>query len=125
MRSLIAASVCAAVVLSACASSPDNISAHYVSPVVYRSLTCPQIEQELIGIGNRVDVLTGQQRRRASQDKWAVAGAFILWPSLFFLMRGDKADELGRLKGQYEALHLVAVEKSCGLEAPAPAPAAS
>lgn len=115
MKKTIMVALSAASLIGACATAPENITAQYVSPVVYRGLTCAQIEQELIGIGDRVSVLTGAQRRRADQDKWAVAGSLILWPSLFFLMRGDHADELGRLKGQYEALHLVAQEKSCGL----------
>jgi hypothetical protein len=122
MKKSITAATVAALLLSACATSPDDITAQYVSPVLYRNLNCDQIAQELIGIGDRVAVLSGQQRRRASEDKWAVAGAVILWPSLFFLMRGDKSDELSRLKGQYEALHLVAQEKNCQ---GAPTPSAS
>lgn len=122
MRKIIGVAVAASILAAGCASSPDNISAHYVSPVIYRGLTCSQVEQELTGIGSRVDVLTGQQRRRASQDRWATGvGLVIFWPALFFLMRGDKAEELGRLKGQYDALHLVSQEKGCGMAIPAPA----
>jgi hypothetical protein len=116
MKMPIAAALCASLVLSACASSPDNISGQFVSPVLYEGYSCDQIRTDLVRIDGRVTVLTGQQRRRASQDAWAVGGALIFWPALFFLMRGDKADELGRLKGEYEALNTVARQKQCSFQ---------
>ncbi|HWW12412.1 MAG TPA: hypothetical protein VN018_07840 [Brevundimonas sp.] len=122
MKTTIAAALCAALALSACASSPDDIQAQYVSPMQYQSYTCAQIEGELRGIGDRVATLTGQQRRRASQDKWATGvGIVIFWPALFFLMRGDKADELARMKGQYDALVSAGQSKGCAATQPAPA----
>lgn len=125
MKRTVAAALCAALAASACASSPDNISAQYVSPLQYQSLTCEQIELELRGISSRVATLTGQQRRRASQDAWAVGGALILWPTLFFLMRGDKAEELGRMKGEYDALVSAGQSKNCSATQAPPAAAAS
>ena len=114
MKSIVAGALCAALVLSACASSPDNISAQYVSPMQYQSYTCAQIEEELRGISSRVATLTGQQRRRANQDAWATGvGIVIFWPALFFLMRGDKAEELGRMKGEYDALVSAGRTKNC------------
>lgn len=114
MKKTIAAALCVAMAASACASSPDDIQAQYVSPLQYQSLTCEQIEGELRGIGDRVATLTGQQRRRASQDKWATGvGIVIFWPALFFLMRGDKADELARMKGEYEALVAAGQQRNC------------
>ena len=113
MKNLTVAALCASLTVGACASSPDNISGQFVSPVLYEGYSCDQIRSDLIRIDGRVTTLTGQQRRRASQDAWAVGGAIIFWPALFFLMRGDKADELGRLKGEYEALTTVARQKQC------------
>lgn len=125
MKYPIVAALCASLAVSACASSPDNISSQFVSPVLYEGYSCDQIKMDLIRIDSRVTVLTGQQRRRASQDAWAVGGALIFWPALFFLMRGDKADELGRLKGEYEALTTVAQQKRCVFQAESAQPAAS
>ncbi|HWQ87603.1 hypothetical protein [Brevundimonas sp.] len=125
MKKSIAAALCASLVLGACASSPDNISSQFVSPVLYEGYSCDQIKLDLIRIDSRVTILTGQQRRRASQDAWAVGGALIFWPALFFLMRGDKADELGRLKGEYDALNTVAQQKQCAFQAASAQPAAS
>lgn len=123
MKKIIVAALCAALAISACASNPDDIQAQYVSPMQYQSYTCEQIEGELRGISDRVAVLTGQQRRRASQDRWATGvGIVIFWPALFFLMRGDKADELARMKGEYDAL--VSAGRSRGCEATREAAAA-
>ena len=119
MRIIVTAAVCAAI-LSACASNPDDITAQYVSPLQYQSLSCAQIEEELRGISSRVTTLTGQQRRRANQDAWTTGvGIVIFWPALFFLMRGDKAEELGRLKGEYDALVAAGRSKNCAATAQA------
>lgn len=106
---------CAALSLAACATSPDKISAAYVSPLQYQSYDCGQIRMELVRIGQRVDEVTGQQRRQASNDAWAMGvGLVLFWPALFFLAGGnDKKEELGRLKGEYDALQSAAVQKQC------------
>ena len=106
---------CAALSLAACATSPDKISASYVSPLQYQSYDCGQIRTELVRIGQRVDEVTGQQRREATSDAWAMGvGLVLFWPALFFLAGGnDKKEELGRLKGEYDALQSAAVQKQC------------
>lgn len=125
MKKFVAAALCASLAVASCASNPDDIGSQFVSPVLYEGYSCDQIRTDLLRIDGRVTVLTGQQRRRASQDAWAVGGALIFWPALFFLMRGDKADELGRLKGEYDALNTVAQQKQCRFQPAAAAPAAS
>lgn len=42
------------------------------------------------------------------------AGIIIFWPAAFFVKDdGQTAAELGRLKGEFEALEKVSIEKSC------------
>ncbi len=120
MKKITLAALCASLSVSACASSPDDISSQFISPTIYSGYTCDQIRGDLMRIGDRVAVLSGQQRRRASQDGMVVAGALLVpfaWPALFFLSRGDKADELARLKGEYEALNSAATTKQCATQA--------
>lgn len=111
---------CAALSLTACATSPDKISASYVSPLQYQSYDCGQIRGELVRISQRVDEVTGQQRKQASNDALAMGvGLVLFWPALFFLAGGnDKKEELGRLKGEYDALQTAAVQKQCMNQAP-------
>ena len=81
-KAYIAGALSVALILSSCASSPDEISAQYVSPATYRTYTCDQIRTDLVRISGRVSALTGQQRRRANQDAWAVGvGMVIFWPA--------------------------------------------
>ncbi|MBB4081699.1 hypothetical protein [Brevundimonas lenta] len=118
MKKSIAAALCASLALAACASSPESIEATYISPATYGSLDCAQLEQELIRVGNRVNVVTGRQRSQAQNDAMVMGvGLVLFWPALFFLKGNGGATELGQLKGEYDALHANATEKRCGFEA--------
>jgi hypothetical protein len=115
MKSVIGAAISAALLMSACATNPDKIQAQYVSPLQYRGYDCDQIRAEVVRIGARVSEVTGQQRRQSNNDAIAMGvGLVIFWPALFFLAGGnDRKDELARLKGEYDALHVAANEKRC------------
>ncbi len=108
------AAMTAAAVLSACSSSPDKISAQYVSPLEYHSYDCDQIEMELRRVNRRLIEVTGAQEKEANKDAIAMGvGLVLFWPALFFLAGEDHAAELGRLKGEYEALESAAIQKKC------------
>ena len=111
----IVGAVLVAAILSGCATNPDHISAQYVSPIQYQNFSCDQIGAELARVSSRVDEVTGQQRKKATDDAIAVGvGIVIFWPALFFLAMGqDKKDELGRLKGEYDALNQAAIQNHC------------
>jgi hypothetical protein len=101
-----------------CATSPDNISATYVSPLQYQSYTCNQIGQELLRVNRKIMEVTGHQEREATKDAVAMSvGLIIFWPALFFLIGDDKKEELARLKGEYEALESIAIQKECNIAA--------
>lgn len=66
------------------------------------------------GIENRVNELTGQQNKKARNDKIATGvGVLLFWPALFMLASGDVKDELSQAKGEYEALEEAARRKDC------------
>jgi hypothetical protein len=101
---------------AACAERPGDISASYVSPVQYSGMSCDQIKDELIRISDRVRVVSGQQQRKATTDAVALTvGLVIFWPALFFMIGGDKKEELANLKGQYEALDRAASNQNCAV----------
>lgn len=118
-KMVVAALLSGAVALSGCATNPDKISAAYVSPMQYQSYDCDQIRGELLRISNRVDEVTGHQRRQANNDAIAMGvGLVLFWPALFFLAGGnDKKEELARLKGEYDALQQAGVQRRCGFAA--------
>jgi hypothetical protein len=103
--------------ITGCAKSPDSISPTYVSPLQYSNCDCDQIKQEIARIGRKVDEVAGVQQRTANKDSVAMGvGLVLFWPALFFLASGDnKKEELARLKGEYECLESLAIQKKCDI----------
>lgn len=114
--SMVIVSVIITIVLASCSSSPDKISAQYVSPLMYHSYDCDQISMELRRVNRRLIEVTGAQEKEADKDAVAMGvGLVLFWPALFFLAGDDHAAELGRLKGEYEALESSAIQKRCDI----------
>jgi hypothetical protein len=100
-----------------CASQSSEIQPQYVSHLQYQPLSCRQIGAEAERISRRVAEVSGVQDEKASGDAVATGVALIIfWPAAFFI-KGDGATaaELGRLKGEFEALERVSIQKGCGL----------
>jgi hypothetical protein len=73
-----------------------------------------QLKDELAGVSSEVQRVTGQQAKKAKNDKWATGVEIVLlWPALLFLASGDKAEKLANLKGQYNAIVTSAKVKKC------------
>jgi hypothetical protein len=108
------ATVTAWAFLYGCATRPENVTANYVSPLQYQSYDCDQVQGELLRVNRHVSEVTGQQQATADRDAVALGvGLVLFWPALFFMVGGDKSEQLGRLKGEYDALEQVAVLKKC------------
>lgn len=110
-----------------CASSSNEIQPQYVSDLQYQSLSCSQIGAEAQRVSRRVAEVSGTQDEKASSDAVATGVALVIfWPAAF-LIKGDGASaaELGRLKGEFEALERMSIQKRCGLRFERPAPTTS
>lgn len=101
--------------LAACATPRQEIQAAYVSPLQYQNYNCNQIGEELDRVTRRITEVGGNIDQRASNDQGAMAiGMILFWPALFFLKGdGPEAVEYARLKGEYETLEKVAIQKEC------------
>lgn len=109
----------AALLVCGCATNPDKMETAYVSPLQYSQYDCAQIGAEQGHVERRTGELYTKLRKDANNDAAQMTvGMLLFWPALFFLEGGDgpEAAEYSRLKGEYEALRTVAVEKKCGLE---------
>jgi len=107
--------LCFVLTISGCASSPENVNTSYVSAFQYDSYSCSQLGQEYARIGAKVSDLTNKQRKDSTKDAVAMGvGLVLFWPALFFLI-GAKGnpEELGRLKGECEAIERASIEKNC------------
>lgn len=107
-----------ALAVAGCASSAREIRPSYVSPLQYEDLTCRQIGEEAERVSRRAAELSGVQDQKATEDAVATTvGVLVLWPTLFMVEGdGQTAAELGRLKGEFQALEKVAIKKGCDLE---------
>ena len=92
--------LCVNILLIGCATGASEISASYVSPAKYSGYDCDQINLERDSIERRVNGV----------------GMVLFWPALFFL-KGDspEAAEYARMKGEYEAIQSVAIQKKCDI----------
>ena len=101
--------------LNAWSKSSKDIVGTYVSPLQYADYACPQLKSEMVRVSSKVKALTGKIDTNNENDKMITgAGVILFWPALFFL-GGTKEQEAeyARLKGEYEALDRVAVQKNC------------
>lgn len=104
--------------LFACASSAKNVSATYVSPLAYQSYSCDQLREEYLRVTSKVMEISGRQDSAAKKDTVAMTvGMVVFWPALFFLIGGDKSNELARLKGECDAIESSAIQKNCSIAA--------
>lgn len=104
----------AASLLTSCASTSADVQGAYVTPLQYARYDCDQIREEVIRVSNRVHEVARIQDKKAKDDKWAMGvGLVIFWPALFFMIGSDRKEELSRLKGEYDALEQVAIQKRC------------
>lgn len=102
--------------LSACASSSDNIKASYISPLQYQDYSCKQIGMEVNRVSRRLNEVSGIQDETANEDAVAMGvGLVLFWPSLFFINSSDQEEEVARLKGEFEAIEQAAIEKECSI----------
>ena len=104
--------------LVGCATSPDNISAAYVSPIQYQSYSCPQLREEATRVSSRAIQVSGVQSSKATTDAVAMTvGVVVFWPALFFLKGdGTTAAEVSRLKGEMDAIEQASIRKKCGIQ---------
>lgn len=104
--------------LGACASSSDEISSAYVSPLEYENYSCKQLTLEGERVSARAATLAGRIDDSARDDKIvAGVGAVLFWPALFFIDGdGPEATEYARLKGQRDAIEEESIRKNCRVE---------
>ena len=116
MKKLICNILILSITLLSCASSASEISAAYVSPTKYMNYDCSQINMEKSEVERRVNELYYKVEKRAKNDRAAMGvGMVLFWPLLFFL-KGDspEAAEYAQMKGEYDALRSISVQKKCG-----------
>lgn len=111
----VAASALAVVAIAGCATKSADVAPTYTSTNTYAGLSCRQITAERDAIASEVSRVSVAQDKQRKKDQIATGvGAVVFWPALLYNVAvKDDADQLGRLKGQYDALGRMAGEKGC------------
>ena len=101
--------------LAGCASKSEDVSAAHVSTTGYKAFTCEELVTERETLKAKVAEVASAQDSKAGNDAAAMAvGAIVFLPALLFLAAGDdKSGELSRLKGEFDAVTVVAKDKGC------------
>ena len=111
--------ICWTGLICGCATQPKDLPTTYVSPNQYQHYSCDQITLEMNRASRKANELQAKLKQDADNDAAQMAvGLVIFWPALFFLEGGDgpEAAEYSRLKGEFEALEEVSIQKKCGVE---------
>lgn len=123
-RSTLSLMLAGGVLLSACATRPENITARYVSPSTYRAWNCAQLQEERIRLDGEVARIAKLQRENANADAALLTvGLIIFWPALIGMAATtDRREELGRLRGEHDAVQTALREHNCVVPPPSLAP---
>lgn len=129
-KSLIHIGIAACVSLGACTQRPENVTARYVSPNQYRSWQCEDLWDERQRVDAEHIRIFDLQRTNANADAGIMTASIAAAPltlglSLLALpalaATTDRREELGRLRGELDAIDAARAQKAC----PAPAPVVS
>jgi hypothetical protein len=70
----------------------------------------------MVRVNSQVRSISGEQQRKHTNDQIAMGvGLVLFWPALFFLATPDQKEELAQIKGDYDALQGVALQRHCGM----------
>lgn len=117
MKKIVSAAM-ACLLLSGCATKPEDIAPSYVSTTNYSNMNCTQLRAEAQNVSAAAQAATGAQSKKAGNDAAMMGvGLIIFWPALLF-MKGDgaSANNVAELKGQMNAITSVNDVKHCGIQ---------
>ena len=103
-------SVLAVFTLAACAKAPESIAPAYVSPILYRDLSCKQLGEETARVQSALAVTSQQQRDARTND---TVGVIFLGLPVSTLSGGNVAQQVAQLKGELDTLQQTMTRKNC------------
>lgn len=116
MKSITIAGITGFVMLSACATPPEDIIASDVSPLRFAKFECDELAALHGQKEARLNDLHGKLKEEAKTDETqAAVGLILFWPALLFLEGEDSAetDEYARLKGEIRAINAAGLKNDC------------
>lgn len=99
-----------ALLLAACAATPESIGPAYVSEVTYQSWSCTQLGEESGRLNAAYATASEQQNRARSND---TVGVIFLGLPVASLSGGNVAAQIASIKGQQDAVNRSMTLKNC------------
>lgn len=109
MRSIGIALAIANLLLVACATRPENISASYISHEKFMGQDCAQLATQMSEARSQLTKFSAMQDTKANVD--AATILFVLIPAS--KLSGDHAEDVAKYKGEVEAVETALVKTSC------------
>ena len=100
-----------AIMLGACAASPEDIPPAYVSDATYADWTCEQLAKENQQLGAALANASHQQEDARTND---TVGVIFLGLPIGSMTGDNVAPEVARLKGHTAAVQQAMIRKDCG-----------
>lgn len=106
---------CAVLLAAGCATRSSDIRPAAADPAEFRGWRCDRIHDERDRVQQRAVELSWIVDERAGQHVVALGiGLTVFWPALLAMRPdGEESEELGRLKGRFEALAIAAGQAGC------------
>ena len=97
------------VLVSACASRPESISASYVSHEKYIAGDCVRLATQMGDARAELAKVSAMQDSKATGDAW---GVFLILVPVSKLT-GDHAGDVAKWKGEVEAIETAQIKNKC------------
>jgi hypothetical protein len=98
-------------ILSGCATEPDDGP---TSASDFTLFDCPQLREQAQRVSVAALDAAGLHDRRAGDPAVTKNGIVVFWPAAFMATgQGAQADELSRLKTEFEAIQQTSMQKNC------------
>lgn len=100
--------------ISGCNKAAHDVQPLYVSSYRYENKTCDSLKQELEYVQERVNIMVQRVDERKSSQDTKLAFGWLFWPSYIIIDNNEpEAQELGKLRGEQNALKSVYETKKC------------
>jgi len=105
-------------IITGCATHPDDIQGYYVSPRKYQNLSCNDLNLEAQALNQKISALYGDTRSDAYTDAALMTATLIVfWPAAFFIgSDAGKESQYAVLKGEFEAIQMASAKNNCGIK---------
>jgi hypothetical protein len=99
----------ASLILTACATRPESISASYISHEKFMGQDCTQLSLQMSEARSQLAKFSSMQDSKANLD--AATVFFVLIPAS--KLAGDHAGDVAKYKGEVEAVETALVKSGC------------